>query len=128
MSFINALAGFGLITLAIVGLSIMHTYATRGFGFGFSSNRPQSGQTAFEIRLGRTLQNHTESAAYVVPALLAAQFSGVEGAMPSLAAMIIVIGRALFAPLYLSGVPFIRVPAFAMGSLPSLYLLIQSLS
>lgn len=123
MEFITALTSFALITLALVGLSISYTYATQGFGFGFSSNRGTPEVSPFAIRLKRTLQNQTESAAYVVPALAAAMFAGLDGAGVELAALLIVVGRAAFAVLYMSGISFIRVPAFVLATLSSFYLL-----
>lgn len=122
MSLLSALAWFGLITVVLVATEIMYTYATQGFGFGFSSNRPQVELSAFGIRMKRTLQNHVESAAYIVPALAAAQLAGLRGDHIELAALLIVCGRAAYAALYYSGLPFIRVPAFMLGTLGSLYL------
>ncbi len=127
MTFITALAAFALISLALVGGSIFYTYATQGFGFGFSSNRGTPEVSAFATRLKRSLQNHTESAGYVVPALAVGMFAGLEGAGVELAALLVIVGRAAFPVLYLSGVSFIRVPAFLLATLSSLYLLIMAL-
>jgi uncharacterized MAPEG superfamily protein len=127
MSFTTAIALFGLITLMLISTEIMYTYATQGFGFGFSSNRPQPVLSAFGLRLKRTLQNQIESSAYVVPALAAAQFTGLQGHGAAVAALLIVVGRAAFALLYLTGVPFIRVPAFVAATFSSLFLLAQVL-
>jgi uncharacterized MAPEG superfamily protein len=123
-----ALASFGLITLALVGFEIMFTYATQGFAFGFSSNRGAPELSPFATRLKRTLQNHIESAAYIVPALVAASVAGLSGNGVQTAALLIVLGRVLFPVLYLSGVPFIRVLAFVLATLSSLYLGIMVLS
>lgn len=122
MTLISALASFSLITLALVGFSIMYTYATQGFGFGFSSNRGTPEVSAFATRLKRSLQNQTESAAYIVPALVAAIYVGLEGSGVELAALLIVLGRAAFAILYLTGVTFVRVPAFVLAACSSIYL------
>lgn len=127
MSPISALASFGLLTLCLVGFEIMYTYATKGFGFGFSSNRPDAPMSKFGIRIKRTLQNHIESAAYIVPALAAAAITGTQGEAVELAALLIILGRAAYAILYYSGLSFIRVPAFVMGTLSSLYLMVMVL-
>lgn len=127
MSFLSALALFGLVTIALVAFEIMYTYATRGFGFGFSSNRPHVELSKFGVRMKRTLQNHVESAVYIVPALAAAHLAGLHGFGPELAALLIVAGRAAYALLYYTGIPFIRLPAFALGTMPSIYLLILAL-
>lgn len=128
MSFLSALALFGLLTTALVGFEIMYTYATQGFGFGFSSNRPQVEISKFGLRMKRTLQNHIESAAYIVPTLAAAHLAGLHGNGVELSALLMVLGRAAYVPLYYSGLPFVRVPAFVLGTLPSMYLAVLVLS
>ena len=122
MSLITALALFGLITLILVGLEIMFTYATQGFAFGFSANRHPVARSALGLRLQRTYQNHVESASYGVPVLVAGALAGLQGPGVELAALFFVVGRAAFAVLYLTGIPFVRVPAFVMGTLSTLYI------
>ncbi|SPF77773.1 MAPEG family protein [Pseudoprimorskyibacter insulae] len=123
MTFPIALSLYGLIALVIVGMSIMHTYATQGFAFGFSANRDARPETAFGLRITRSLQNQTESAAYAVPAMLAAYLAAPEHPGVAIALTVLVLGRALYVPLYWSGISFVRVPAFVMGTLSSLYLI-----
>ncbi|MBD1549641.1 MAPEG family protein [Roseibium aggregatum] len=122
MSYENALAAFVLITIATLGMEIMTTYATQGLAFGFSSNRPPVEKSGFALRVARTFQNQVESAAYVVPALVLATLSDAVIPGGALVALLIVLGRAAYVPLYYSGVPFIRVPVFGLGTLGSLYL------
>jgi len=122
MSAITALVLFGLLTLILVGIEIMFTYATQGFGYGFSSNRTTVERSALALRIQRTYQNHVESAAYGVPVLAAAAVTGLQGNGVELAALIFVLGRAAFAVLYYSGITFIRVPAFVMGTFSTLYI------
>lgn len=122
MTFIQALVAFGLITLLLVGFEIFYTYATQGFLFGFSSNRPTGTLSPFGLRIKRTLQNHIESAAYCVPILVASALTNLTGSGVEIAALLIVIGRAAFALLYYSGISFIRVPAFVLSTFSSLYL------
>ena len=124
MTPIDALAAYTLITIAILGSEITYTYANQGFGYGFSSNRSTPELSPFGQRLKRSLQNHVESAAYVVPALAGAALLGLEGSGVGVAALLIVVGRVLFPLLYLSGIPFIRVPAFGLATVSSLYLAI----
>jgi len=122
MSLITALALFGLLTLVLVGLEIMFTYATQGFAFGFSANRGPIERSPLGLRLQRTYQNHIESAAYGVPVLAAGAFAGLQGTGVEIAALLFVVGRTAFAVLYLTGIPFIRVPAFVAGTLSTLYI------
>lgn len=127
MSTITALSLFSILTMTIITFEIIYTYAARGFGFGFSSNRPQVELSKFETRMKRILQNHTESAAYVVPTLAAVHLSGLSGANIELAALLLIAGRAAYALLYYTGVPFIRIPAFSLASLSTLYLAVSVL-
>ncbi len=122
MTFTTALIAFGIITLLMLGLEIMTTYATQGFGFGFSANRGAVEKPAFALRIQRAYQNQIESAAYGVPILAAAALTGLQFGGAELAAMLFVVGRAAFAVLYYTGVPFIRVPAFLLGTLSVFYI------
>ena len=123
MSYETALVWFAIITVFTLMLEIWTTYITKGFGFGFSSNRnPQAESSGFPLRIKRTYQNQIESAAYIVPVLAAASVTGLEHSGAELAALLLVVGRALYIPLYYSGVSFIRVPAFGLAMLSALYI------
>ncbi|MBL4802058.1 MAG: MAPEG family protein [Emcibacter sp.] len=122
MTFITALVLFALLTLIMLGNEIFFTYATQGFSYGFSSNRGSVEKSPLALRIQRAYQNQIESAAYGVPVLAAAAISGLDGSDVQTAAMFFVVGRVAFAVLYYTGVPFIRVPAFVMGTLSILYI------
>ncbi len=97
-------------------IEVGHTYLHFGKSYGFSSNRPsEAAKTDFGLRIQRAFQNQIESAAYIVPVLVAAQLSGLESPTAEAAAAILIVGRALFGPLYFAGIPFIRIPAWGMG-------------
>ncbi len=122
MTFTTALIAFGIITLLMLGLEIMTTYAVQGFGFGFSANRGTVESPPFALRIKRAYQNQIESTAYGVPILAAAALTNLQFGGAELAALIFVIGRAAFAMLYYTGIPFIRVPAFLLGTLSIFYI------
>ena len=123
MAFTTALILFGLLTLIMLGIEITTTYITQGFGYGFSSNRSAAiERPPMALRIQRAYQNQVESAAYGVPVLAAAAVIGVQSASAETAALLFVVGRAAFAVLYYSGVPFIRVPAFGLSTLSTLYI------
>lgn len=127
MSFETAIAIYALITLVLLGNEIMFTYATQGFAFGFSSNRPAIGKSPLGLRIERTYRNQAESAAYILPALVLGALSGLQTPGLQTAALVIVLGRALFAVLYYTGLPLARVLGFVMGSFGSLYVIIAIL-
>lgn len=122
MSILTALVLFGLLTAILIGTEILYTYATQGFGYGFSSNRVPIERSPLGLRIQRTYQNHVESAAYGVPVLVAAELAGLEGPDIEMAALVFVVGRAAFALLYYSGITFARVPAFLASTLSTLYI------
>ncbi|WP_299586858.1 MAPEG family protein [uncultured Tateyamaria sp.] len=122
MSFTTALVAFAIITLLAVGLEIMFTYATQGFGFGFSSNRPAVQKSPLGLRIQRAYQNHVESAAYIVPLLIAGQMTGLTGTTAEWVTLIIIAGRAAFMVLYYTGIPFLRILGFVGGSMGSMVL------
>lgn len=122
MTFTAALVLFALLTLIMLGIEIMTTYATQGFGYGFSSNRGIIERPPLALRIQRAYQNQIESAAYGVPVLAVAALTDLESASAQTAALVFIIGRAAFAVLYYSGITFIRVPAFVMGTLSTLYI------
>ncbi len=122
MTFTTALISFGFLTLMMVGIEIMFTYATQGFGYGFSANRGEVIRSPLAIRIQRAYQNQVESTAYIVPILAAAAIVDLQGADVQMAAMLAVVGRVAFAVLYYTGVPFVRVPAFVMGTLSVFYI------
>jgi uncharacterized MAPEG superfamily protein len=122
MTFVTALIAFGILTLLMLGVEIMTTYATQGFGFGFSSNRDIVKRPPLALRIARAYQNQIESAAYGVPILSAAAVTGLQFGGAETAALLFVVGRAAFAVLYYSGISFIRVPAFLLSTLSIFYI------
>lgn len=44
------------------------------------------------------------------------------------AALLIVLGRAAFSILDYTGIPFVRVPAFVLGTFPTLYIVAMLLT
>lgn len=130
MAYSSALIYFGLLTLVMLFVEIMFTYATQGFGYGFSSNRdPETKFSQLGLRIKRAYQNQIESSAYVIPVLVAAIVLGLESSSGEIAALLLVLGRAIFAVLYYSGVPFARLFGFGMATFSTLfiaYLLLMS--
>ena len=122
MSFVSALIAFAIITLFALALEIMFTYATQGFAYGFSSNRPAVQKSPLGLRIQRAYQNQAESAAYIVPLLVAGHFLGLAGPVVEIVTLVIIAGRAAFMMLYYTGLPFLRVLGFVGGSMGSMVL------
>lgn len=123
MVFSNVLILFGLLTIVMLFIEIQFTYFTQGFGYGFSSNRStETEYSPLARRIKNAYQNQIEAAAYSVPILAAAAFSGLQSGSAETAAYVFVLGRAAFAVLYYTGIPFARVPAFAAAALSIAYI------
>ena len=120
-----ALVLYALVTMTALSIEIFYTYATQGFGFGFSSNRPLVEKSPLGKRVQKAYENQAESAAYIVPVLAAAALVGLDSPDILLACAIIVVGRAAYVPLYYTGVTFIRILAFTPASLGSLYVAVN---
>ncbi len=124
MEFTTALYAIGLITFILLFVEINFTYATQGFAFGWSNNRdPNATFSPLAQRIKSAYSNQVESAAYSVPVMAAAAFSGLESSGAQTAALIYVIGRAIYAPLYYTGIPYVRLIGFLMGSVSMIYIL-----
>ena len=123
MSYESALVYFAGLTILLLGIEIMFTYATQGFGFGFSSNRDPSREfSALAMRIKNTYRNQVESATYIVPVLAAASITGLGNSHAEMAALIIILGRVLFSVLYYAGIPFARVIGFTMATFSTLFI------
>ncbi|MBM2576075.1 MAPEG family protein [Jannaschia sp. Os4] len=127
MTATTALILYALISMTALTVEIVYAYATQGFGYGFSSNRPAIERTPLGLRLERAWRNQVESAAYVLAVLAAAAVTGLSGPGPALALALVVAGRALFVLLYYTGLPFARIIGFSTASLGSLYLAVTML-
>ncbi|WP_298434726.1 MAPEG family protein [uncultured Jannaschia sp.] len=128
MTATTALILYALISMTALTVEIVYAYASQGFGYGFSSNRPAITRTPFGLRLERAWRNQVESAAYVLPVLAAAAASGATGPGVSTALAVVVAGRAWFVLLYYTGLPFARILGFSAASLGSLYLAVTMLT
>jgi uncharacterized MAPEG superfamily protein len=123
MSAVTGLFVFAAMSFALVSFSVLYTYASQGFGYGFSANRPQVEKSAFYRRVDRTYMNHVENAALVVPLLAAIALLGLDSPEIRTGVLVLILARIGFALGYLSGIPYARLPFFMAGSLTSLYLL-----
>ena len=123
MTFTTALALYALITLAYLLIEVGFTYYHYGFGYGFSSNRSTDAPLPpIGKRIKAAFQNQVESASYIVPVLGAAAALGLDHSGAEIAAGVIIAARALFGPLYYTGIPFIRIPAWGLGWMGSAYI------
>jgi uncharacterized MAPEG superfamily protein len=124
VEYTTVLFAIGLITFVLMFIEINFTYATQGFSYGWSSNRKSPAEfSPLAKRIQNAYNNQVESAAYSVPVFAAAAFTGLESSGAETAALIYVIGRAIYGPLYYLGYANLRLIGFGMGSLSMIYIL-----
>lgn len=122
MNFELALFSYGIMTMATVGVEIMFTYATQGFGYGFAARRPETTFSPFAQQLKKAYNNQVETAAYAVPILIAAALIQLQSETAQIAAAVFIVARAFYIVLYLTGVSFLRVPPFLIAQTALLYI------
>ncbi|MFY0681101.1 MAG: MAPEG family protein [Thalassovita sp.] len=122
MTLVMALISLTVLTMTLLAVELMFTYATLGFGYGFSANRAPVERSKLAKRIQNTYQNQVEANAYAVPVLAAAALVGVHSPQAQTAALIFVLGRVAFAGLYYTGIPFVRIPAFLVANLALAYI------
>ncbi len=124
MEYTTALFFIGLITFVLLFVEVNFTYATQGFAYGWSNNRdPSATFSPLAQHIKNAYNNQVESAAYSVPVFAAAALTGLENSGAEIAALIYVIGRAIYGPLYYTGLPGARLVGFGMGSLSMIYII-----
>jgi len=124
MEYTTALFSIGIITFVLLFVEVNFTYATQGFEYGWSNNRnPDATFSPLAKRIANAYNNQVESAAYSVPIFAAAAFLGLENSGAETAALIYVIGRAIYGPLYYTGIPGARLVGFGLGSLSMIYII-----
>lgn len=124
MTFTVALLSFAILTMILLANQIFFTYATQGFGYGWSSNRKNEVSfSPLAKRISNAYDNQVASAAYIVPVLAVAAIVGLQDPAAQTAALLVVIGRAAFSVLYYTGIPFVRLLGFLLANLSTLFIL-----
>lgn len=124
MDYTTALVSIGIITFVMLVIEVNYTYATQGTAFGWSNNRPEVSLSPLAQRIKNAYSNQVESTAYTVPVLAAAALTGLDHSGAEFAAMTLVIGRAIYGPLYYAGIPYARLVGFGMGTISTGYLIV----
>lgn len=115
MSFELAVAGWlTIIYILLVMLQGGLVPGRQGFGWGLGSRDQIVEKSVFQRRVDRTVANHGQAMLMFVPLILLGEFAGIANDMTRLAGGLFLLGRIMFAPLYLAGVAYWRSAAFAL--------------
>ena len=128
MDYTTAILSLGLISILMLVVEVNFTYATQGTKFGWANNRPDVEYSALALRIKNAYGNQVESISYTVPVLVAAALSGLDHSGAEIAALAIVAGRAIYGPLYYTGIPYARLVGFGMATVSTLYIIVILLS
>lgn len=97
-----------LILFLLLGYQGALVPMNQGFAWGLGSRDAPIDKTALQNRAGRTIANHIEGMLLFVPLVMVIEMVGLASGLTSLGAVLYLVGRALFAPLYLLGVAYLR--------------------
>ncbi len=105
---LRLLGAAALIGLLQLGWAASASQTQRGFAWGAGARDEPRAVHGVAARLQRAMANYLETFPIFAAALLAAVALGRTGGTTLLGAWIYVIARAIYVPLYVSGVPVLR--------------------
>ncbi len=115
MSFELSVAGWlTIIYVLLVMLQGGLVPGRQGFEWGLGSRDEPLDKSVFQQRVDRTVANHGQAMLMFVPLIILGEFAGISNDMTRLATGLFLVGRILFAPLYLAGVAYWRSAAFGL--------------
>ena len=119
---LTILAAYGLIVIAMLFVQIALVIQRMGIMFVASprDDAPKVGGVAG--RAVRTVDNSIAAMALFAPAVLALYVQGAGTPGTEIAAIVFLVARILFIPVYLSGVYFVRGPVWMTGLIATGYL------
>ena len=98
-----------VILVALIGFQGALVPVNQGLGWGLGSRDEAREKTALQARTARTVANHIEGMLVFVPLALVVTISDISSTTLTIwGAGLYLLGRVLFAPLYLLGVPYLR--------------------
>ncbi|MEP1143093.1 MAG: MAPEG family protein [Henriciella sp.] len=87
----------------------------QGLGWGLGSRDEPRDKSSFQARAARTVANHIEGMCLFVPLAIVVVLTDLSSQLTIWGAGLYVIGRLVFAPLYLLGVPYLRSLAWGIS-------------
>ncbi len=126
MTFELAVAGWlTIIYIILVMIQGGLVPGRQGFAWGLGSRDEPQEKTLLQGRADRTVNNHAQAMVMFLPLIFIATFIELSNDMTRIAAGLFLVGRILFAPLYLMGVAYWRSAAFGLTLIAMLIFLSQ---
>ena len=89
----------------------------QGFGWGLGSRDGEPNYTDMQGRAKRTIANHIEGMMMFVPLIAIVEISDLSSQLTVFGAGLYLAGRLAFAPLYLTGISYLRSLAWGIALL-----------
>ena len=97
-----------VILAALIGFQGGLVPVYQGLAWGLGNRDEVREKTDLQLRTARTVANHIEGMMVFVPLALIVAMSDLSSTVTIWGTGLYLLGRALFAPLYLIGVPYLR--------------------
>lgn len=106
-----------VILVTLIGFQGGLVPVNQGLAWGLGNRDEAREKTALQTRTARTVANHIEGMSVFVPLALVVAISDLSSTLTIWGAGLYLVGRVLFAPLYLVGVPYLRSLAWGVSLL-----------
>lgn len=111
-----SLLGCTFILFVSILIQGVHTDMTQGFKFSLGNrNRKPKSEGPAAARLANNVNNQMEGLALLIPLIVALEITQSHSSLSSIGALVYLISRAVYAALYMFGVPVIRSIAWFIG-------------
>ena len=106
-----------VILVTLIGFQGGLVPVNQGLAWGLGNRDEAREKTALQTRTARTVANHIEGMSVFVPLARVVAISDLSSTLTIWGAGLYLVGRVLFAPLYLVGVPYLRSLAWGVSLL-----------
>ncbi|MEL6691730.1 MAG: MAPEG family protein [Pseudomonadota bacterium] len=104
-----------VILAALIGFQGGLVPVNQGLVWGLGNRDEARDKSELQARTARTVANHIEGMTVFVPLALVVSISDLSSTLTIWGAGLYLLGRVLFAPLYLIGVPYLRSMAWSVS-------------
>lgn len=104
-----------VILIVLLGFQGALVPVNQGFAWGLGNRDEARTKTDLQARAARTVANHIEGMMVFVPLAVIVAMADLSSTLTIWGAGLYLLGRALFAPLYLIGVPYLRSMAWSVS-------------
>ena len=112
---LQAVVGTTLILFVLIGVQGAMVPINQGLLWGLGNRDEGGDNTPLQARAARTIANHIEGMLVFVPLAVTVVLSDISSTLTIWGAGLYLIGRALYAPIYLIGLPYLRSVAWAVS-------------